>query len=78
MSEEGPFFIYAYVTRRKGEWQFDMHVENPGTEKPSEPPCFGWRLPHIYVPVGEIFIAIYNDCKKLLGISMESANSKGA
>jgi hypothetical protein len=65
-----PFFIYAYVTRRKGEWQFDMHVENPGTEKPSEPPCFGWKVPHIYVPVGEIFIAVYNDCKELLGLTM--------
>jgi hypothetical protein len=72
-----PFYIYGYATRREGEWPFDMHVENPGTEKPSEPPCFGCRLPHIYVPVGEIFIAVYNDCKKLLGISMESANSKG-
>jgi hypothetical protein len=64
-----PFCIYAYATRRKGEWQFDMHVENPGTDKPSKPPCFGWKVPHIYVPVGEIFIAVYNDCKKLLGIS---------
>jgi len=51
-------------------WQFDMHVENFGTEKPSEPPCFGWKVPHIYVPVGEIFIAVYNDCKELLGLTM--------
>ena len=72
-----PFYIYAYATRFDDEWQFDMHIENPGVEKPDEPPCFGWNVPHIYVPVGEIFIAVYNDCKKLLGITMESASSKG-
>jgi hypothetical protein len=72
-----PFYIYAYATRSKNKWEFDMHVENPGVEKPSEPPCFGWTAPNLYVPIGKIFIDVYNDCKKLLGISMESANSKG-
>jgi DNA-binding transcriptional MerR regulator len=66
-----PYLIYAYAARAKDKWQFDMHVENPGVEKPSEPPCFGWEVPHIYVPVGEIFSAVYNDCKKLLGITTE-------
>jgi hypothetical protein len=55
-----------------------MHIEGTGVEKPNEPPCFGWKVPHIYVPVGEIFLVTYADSKKLLGISMESANSKGA
>jgi hypothetical protein len=73
-----PFYIYGYATRREDEWVFDMHIENPGVESPTERPCFGWRLPHIYVPVGEIFHRVYNDSKELLGISMESANSKGA
>jgi hypothetical protein len=71
-----PFYIYAYATRSEQKWQFDMHIENPGAERPNEPPCFGW-VPHIYVPVGEIFLVTYADSKKLLGISMESANSKG-
>jgi hypothetical protein len=73
-----PFQIFAYAARLDNEWQFDMHIENPDVESPGEPPCFGWKVPHIYVPVGEIFIAVYNDCKKLLGISMESAPGQGA
>jgi hypothetical protein len=66
-----PAHIYAYANRSDGKWQFDMHIENPGIASPSKPPCFGWKVPHIYVPVGEIFIAVYNDCKKLLGITTE-------
>jgi hypothetical protein len=73
-----PAHIYAYATRSGGKWEFEMHIEGTGVEKPNEPPCFGWKVPHIYVPVGEIFLLTYTDCKKLLGISMESANSKGA
>jgi hypothetical protein len=61
--------IYAYANRPDGKWQFNMHIENAGIESPSEPPCFGWKVPHIYVPVGEIFIAVYNDCKRLLGLT---------
>jgi hypothetical protein len=26
-------------------------------------------VPHLYVPMSAIFIAVYTDCKKLLGIS---------
>ena len=51
-----PFVIYAYVTRRKGNWQLDMHLENPGVESPTAPPYFGRNVPPIYVPGGEIFI----------------------
>lgn len=64
-----PAHIYAYATRSGGKWEFDMHIEGPGIEKPNEPPCFGWQVPHIFVPVGEIFVAVYNDCKRTLGIS---------
>jgi hypothetical protein len=71
IEREEPFYIYAYAVRLGGEWEFDMHVENSGTEKPTEPPCFGWDVPHIYVPIGEIFIAVYNDCKKLLGLTLD-------
>jgi hypothetical protein len=66
-----PFFIYAYATRAGGEWRFDMHIETTDKGKPNEPPCFGWDVPHIYVPVGKIFSAVYDDCKKLLGITMD-------
>jgi hypothetical protein len=64
-----PALIYAYATRSEGKWQFDMHIEGSDVEKPTEPPCFGSKVPHIYVPVGEIFIVVYNDCKKMLGIT---------
>jgi hypothetical protein len=57
-------YIYAYATRSEQKWLFDMHIINPG-----EPPSFGWDVPHLYVPMSAIFIAVYTDCKKLLGIS---------
>jgi hypothetical protein len=41
-----------------------MHIINPG-----EPPSFGWDVPHMCVPMSAIFIAVYTDCKKFLGIS---------
>jgi hypothetical protein len=66
-----PFSIYAYATRAGGKWRFEMHIENPGVDKPNETPCFGWDVPHIYVPVGKIFKAVYDDCKKLLGITTD-------
>jgi hypothetical protein len=63
--EQGePLYIYAYATRAEQKWLFDMHIINPG-----EPPSFGWDVPHLYVPMSAIFIAVYTDCKKLLGIS---------
>jgi hypothetical protein len=57
-------YIYAYATRSEQKWLFDMHIINPG-----EPPSFGWDVPHMYVPMSAIFIAVYTDCKKFLGIS---------
>jgi hypothetical protein len=63
--EQGePLYIYAYATRSEQKWLFDIHIANPG-----EAPSFGWDLPHMYVPMSAIFIAVYTDCKKLLGIS---------
>ena len=59
-------YIYAYATRSEQKWLFDMHIINPG-----EPPSFGWDVPHMYVPMSAIFIAVYTDCKKFLGISDE-------
>jgi len=57
-------YIYAYATRSEQKWLFDIHITNPG-----EPPSFGWDMPHMYVPMSAIFVAVYTDCKKLLGIS---------
>ena len=57
-------YIYAYATRSEQKWLFDMHIINPG-----KPPSFGWDVPHLYVPMSAIFIAVYTDCKKFLGIS---------
>jgi hypothetical protein len=63
--EQGePLYIYAYATRSEQKWLFDIHITNPG-----EPPSFGWDVPHMYVPMSAIFIAVYTECKKLLGIS---------
>ena len=63
--EQGePLYIYAYATRAEQKWLFDMHIIKPG-----EPPSFGWDVPHLYVPMSAIFIAVYTDCKKFLGIS---------
>ena len=47
-------YIYAYATRSEQKWLFDMHIINPG-----EPPSFGWDVPHMYVPMSAIFIAVY-------------------
>ena len=31
--------------------------------------CFGLQVPHVYVPISEIFISVYNECKKILGVT---------
>ena len=66
-----PLLIYAYTTRAQKKWQFDMHIESAGVDRPTEPPCFGWETAHVYVPVGNIFIAVYIECKKSLGLTMD-------
>jgi hypothetical protein len=72
-----PFYIYAYATRAGGKWRFDMHIETTEDKsKPNEPPRFGWDVPHIYVPVGKIFSAVYDDCKKLLGITADEGRKQ--
>jgi hypothetical protein len=61
-----PLHVYVYASRPGPKWQFDMHVGERG-----EPPSFGWAVLHLYIPASDIFIAIYNDCKKLLGPTKE-------
>lgn len=56
-----PFPVYAYAARVENKWRFDMHVGKVG-----EPPCFGWQVPHIYLPMSEIFMSVYTACKKML------------
>jgi hypothetical protein len=53
-----------------------MHIETADKGKGGriESPCFGWDVPHIYVPVGKIFTAIYNDCKELLGLTADEGH----
>jgi hypothetical protein len=58
------FAVYIYAARPHLKWEFDMHVGDLGQR-----PSFGWEVPHIYVPASDIFIPIYVECKKLLGIS---------
>ena len=60
--EQGePLYIYAYAgLGREQKWLFDMHIINPG-----EPPSFGWDVPHLYVPMSAIFIAVCANCQKV-------------
>ena len=60
-----PINIYAYAARSADGWLFDIHLG----EKKSANPCFGLQAPHVYVPISEIFISVYNDCKKILGLT---------
>jgi hypothetical protein len=66
------FYVYAYATRSDDQWLFDMHFVTPG-----EPPCFGLDLPHIFIPVSDVFEFVYSECKKLLGIEMDAKGSAG-
>jgi hypothetical protein len=63
--------VYLYASRPNLKWQFDMHVGELG-----EPPCFGWEMPHLYLPVSDIFITVYTACKKLLGLSEVTASEE--
>jgi len=58
-----PINIYAYAARSADRWLFDMHLGEKGAI-----PCFGLQVPHVYVPISEIFISVYNECKKILGV----------
>ena len=59
-----PINIYAYAARSADRWLFDMHFGENGAI-----PCFGLRVPHVYVPISEIFINVYKECKKILGVT---------
>ncbi len=58
-----PLNIYAYASRSGEEWLFDMHFVNRG-----EPPCFGENVPHVFIPVSDVFAYVYTKCKKILSI----------
>jgi hypothetical protein len=62
--------VYAYAAYDKGEWLFDMEV---GELKKPE---FGVTIPHIFIPMSDVFAAVYIECKKLLGI-VTTATGKG-
>ena len=59
-----PINIYAYAARSADRWLFDMHFGEKGAI-----PCFGLQVPHVYVPISEIFISVYNECKKILSVT---------
>jgi hypothetical protein len=59
-----PINIYAYAARSGDRWLFDMHLGDKG-----EIPSFGLQVPHVYVPISEIFISVYKECKKILGVT---------
>ena len=59
-----PIKIYAFAARSADRWLFDMHLGEKGAM-----PCFGLQVPHVYVPLSEIFIGVYSECKKILGVT---------
>jgi hypothetical protein len=59
-----PLNIYAYAARSDDKWLFELHLGEKGAL-----PRFGWARPHIYVPLSEIFIAVYNECKNIAGVT---------
>ena len=72
-----PINIYAYAARSADKWLFDMHLGEKGAI-----PCFGLQVPHVYVPISEIFISVYNDYKKILGVTpprtLEPTNARSS
>ena len=66
-----PINIYAYAARSADRWLFDMHLGEKGAI-----PCFGLQVPHLYVPISEIFISVYKECKKILGGTQDSQTRK--
>ncbi len=59
----GPIYAYAAYDKDKRKWMFDMKIGR--LEEPEE---FGLDIPHIFIPMSEMFKAVYIACKKLLGI----------
>ncbi len=58
-----PIYAYAAYDKGKREWLFDMKIGQL-----EEPEGFGLDIPHIFIPMSEVFKAVYVECKKLLGI----------
>jgi hypothetical protein len=57
-----PINIYAYAARSAGRWLFDVHLGEKGAM-----PCFGLQVPHVYVPISEIFISVYTTARRYSG-----------
>ena len=62
-----PLVIYGYATRVGREWALDMQLGEPGA-----PPCFGWDVPHLFVPMSSLFADVYGKCKGLLADGSDS------
>jgi hypothetical protein len=68
-----PLNIYAYAARSADKWLFDMHVGKNGAI-----PRFGLQGPRIYVPISEIFISVYNECKNIAGVTSQDTKGEDA
>ena len=68
-----PLNIYAYAARSKDKWHFDLHVGEKGAL-----PRIGWAAPHIYVPMSELVIAVYNECRNIAGVTDEDTKGGDA
>lgn len=62
-----PLSVYAYANRNGGEWRLDMHIGALGAA-----PCFGWKVPNVFIPVGDIFSEAYSKCRQLVGDAPEN------
>lgn len=58
-----PFKFSVFATHMKGKWVFDSFIGDERRE-----PCFGAKVPCLYIPLWAIFEEVYVECKKLLGI----------
>jgi len=77
-TNDATFKVHALATRIDGKWKTTTYfigdvvtarLNNPALDlkpKPEEPK-FWIAVPHIFIPMSDIFAAVYRECKKLLG-----------
>ena len=73
VENQKPFRIDLYAKRSEGTWQFDMQVGGKVAV-----PCFGLNTPYVFIPLSEIFVAAYTECKKAMGVTGQVTKSEEA
>jgi hypothetical protein len=60
VERETPLKIHCYAVFIDGSWKIDPQVGEELKE-----PCFGLKVPHIFIPMSEIFASVYLECKAI-------------